>query len=183
LSGTASLSGSSATITHRPADRADFPAILALNRAYVAVLSPLDEARLATLHACAALHRVVEVDGDVAAFMLAMREDSPYDGANFRWFVQRHERFLYVDRIVVARHAQGHGIGRLLYRLAIALAAHARVPWLTCEVDVEPPNPTSQRFHRQLGFRQEGRRQLDGGKTVAMLALEVPPATGPARHG
>lgn len=38
----------------RDATPADFPAILALNQAFVAVLSPLDGARLAHLHEHAA---------------------------------------------------------------------------------------------------------------------------------
>jgi len=157
----------------RDANAADFPAILALNQAHVSVLSPLDAPRLAALHACAALHRVVERQGRVAAFLLAFREGAGYDGANFQWFAQRYARFLYVDRIVVADDAQGQGIGALLYRDAIAAAARGRVPYLTCEIDIEPPNRVSQRFHGRLGFRAFGRRRLDGGKTVGMQLLEI----------
>lgn len=158
----------------RDANAADFPAILALNQTHVAVLSPMDAPRLAQLHACAALHRVVERDGTVVAFMLAFREGAGYDGANFQWFARRYGRFLYVDRIVVADSEQGRGIGGLLYRDAIALAARERVPHLTCEIDVEPPNLTSQRFHERLGFHAVGRRRLDGGKMVGMQVLEIP---------
>lgn len=131
-------------MTLREAGAADFPAILALNQAYVAVLSPLDDSRLRALHACAALHRVIEQDGGIAAFMLAFREGAEYDGANFCWFARRYERFLYVDRIVVAGSEQARGFGSLLYRDAIAVAARQHVPYLTCEVDSDPPNTVSQ---------------------------------------
>lgn len=157
----------------RDATPADFPAILALNEAFVAVLSPLDGGRLAQLHAQAAWHRVIEQNGRIAAFLLAFRENADYDGANFRWFAQRYARFLYVDRIVVAGGGQAQGTGSRLYRDARALASADAVPLITCEFDIEPPNPTSARFHDTQGFREVGQRKLDGGKIVSMQVLDV----------
>ncbi len=57
----------------RDATPADFAAILELNEAFVAVLSPLDAAGLTQLHAQAAMHRVIARDGRVEAFLLAFR--------------------------------------------------------------------------------------------------------------
>lgn len=158
----------------RDATPADFPAILALNEAFVAVLSPLDHARLARLHAQAALHRVVETAGRVEAFLLALREGADYDSPNYRWFAQHHPRFLYVDRVVVAGDAQVRGAGRALYRELYAQAVRDAVPLLACEFDLEPPNPASARFHAALGFREIGRQSLYGGrKTVSLQVLNV----------
>jgi predicted GNAT superfamily acetyltransferase len=158
----------------RDATPADFPAILALNEAFVSVLSPLDDARLRRLHAQAALHRVIEQDGRIEAFLLVLREGADYDSPNYRWFAQRYARFLYVDRIVVAADTHERGAGTQLYRDAYALASRDQVPFMTCEFDVEPPNPASERFHARLGFREVGRQQLHGGrKTVSLQALDV----------
>lgn len=157
----------------RDATPADFRAILALNEAFVAVLSPLDAERLAQLHAQAALHRVVEHDGRIEAFLLAFREGAAYDGANYGWFAQRHRRFLYVDRVVVAAGGQAQGAGSRLYRDVVALASAEQVPVITCEFDIEPPNPVSARFHARQGFREIGRRQLEGGKLVSMQLRDV----------
>jgi len=158
----------------RDATPADFAAILDLNEAFVAVLSPLDGERLARLHAQAALHRVIEQDGRIEAFLLALREGADYDSANYRWFAQRYARFLYVDRIVVAGSMQARGAGRRLYHDAYAQASRHAVPFLTCEFDIVPPNPVSARFHAKLGFHEVGRQQLDGGsKTVSLQALNV----------
>jgi predicted GNAT superfamily acetyltransferase len=158
----------------RDATPADFAAILALNEAFVAVLSPLDAARLARLHAQAAWHRVAEVEGRVTAFLLALREGAAYDSPNYRWFAQRYPRFLYVDRVVVAGDEQARGAGTLLYRELHAQARRDAVPWITCEFDLEPPNPASARFHARLGFREVGRQSLYGGsKTVSLQALDV----------
>jgi len=55
-----------------------------------------------------------------------------------------------------------------------ARASHDDVPLITCEFDIEPPNPASERFHAKLGFREIGRQQLDSGrKTVSLQALDV----------
>jgi predicted GNAT superfamily acetyltransferase len=158
----------------RDARPADFPVILDLNAAFVAVLSPLDGKRLAQLHAHAALHRVIENEGRIEAFLLAFREGADYDSPNYRWFAQRYARFLYVDRIVVAADTHARGAGSMLYRDAIALARRDAVPIITCEFDIEPPNPASARFHASQGFREVGRQQLHGGrKTVSLQALDV----------
>lgn len=165
----------------RDAGPADFPAILELNRIWVAVLSPLDAARLARLHAQAALHRVIEHDGRVAAFLLAFREGADYDGANYQWFARRYARFLYVDRVVVAGDEQARGMGSGLYRDAIAQTARDSVPCITCEFDIEPPNVVSRRFHERLGFRAVGERRLDGGKAVSMQVLDITVGDAPMR--
>ena len=92
----------------------------------------------------------------------------------FRWFARRYPRFLYVDRIVVAGSTQARGAGSRLYRELHALAVHDAVPLITCEFDIEPPNPASERFHARLGFREVGRQLLHGGrKTVSLQALDV----------
>lgn len=157
----------------RDATPADFPAILALNHAFVAVLSPLDEARLAHLHAQAAQHRVIERDGEVLAFLLTLREATDYDSPNYRWFAARYPRFLYVDRIVVSALAQGLGAGRQLYRDAYRHALGHALPVLVCEYDIAPPNPASARFHAGLGFREVGTQTLGAGKQVSLRALEI----------
>jgi len=38
-----------------------------------------------------------------------------YDSPNYLWFRQRYPRFVYVDRVVVARAMRGRGYARLLY--------------------------------------------------------------------
>jgi predicted GNAT superfamily acetyltransferase len=85
----------------------DFPAILTLNAESVDFLSPLDAPRLQHLHAQAAYHRVVVVQGAVVAFLLAFREGADYDSPNYRWFARHDPRFLYIDRVVVAAARRG----------------------------------------------------------------------------
>ena len=153
----------------RPATAADFPAILALNAALVHFLSPLDEARLRLLHAQAAYHRVVEIDSSIAAFLLAFREGAAYDSPNYRWFAQHYNEFLYIDRVVVDPAQQGRGLGARLYDDLFAYAQVAGVATVTCEFDLDPPNPGSQKFHARFGFREVGTQWVAGGKKQVSL--------------
>ena len=155
----------------RAAGVADFAAIVALNAAEVQHTSAMDEARLAELHAMAAYHKVAVVDGEVAAFLLAFREDAPYRNDNHGWFVARYPRFLYVDRIVVGAVGAGLGLGSLLYRDLFDTARADGVPIVCCEYNIEPPNEPSRRFHDKFGFHEVGSQWLDGGKKRVSLQI------------
>lgn len=140
----------------RDAAVADFAAVLALNAESEHFLSPMDAPRLARLHRQAAYHRVVEIGGEVGAFLLAFREGADYDSPNFRWFAARYDAFLYIDRIVVGQSHRGKGIGIGLYEDLFAFATQAGVATMTCEFDIDPSNETSRRFHARFGFREAG---------------------------
>ena len=157
----------------RAAAPADFPALLALNAESVHFLSPLDPARLQHLHAQAAYHRVLEVDGRVSAFLLALREGADYDSPNYRWFAQRYGEFLYIDRVVVGATQQGRGLGAQLYADLFAFARARGVAQVTCEFDLDPPNPASAAFHARFGFREVGTQWLDGGRKQVSLQARV----------
>jgi predicted GNAT superfamily acetyltransferase len=161
-------------MTLRAATVQDFPALLALNEAFVRYLSPLSPPRLAQLHEESALHLVLERSGEVLAFLIALREGADYDSVNYRWFAQHCRSFLYIDRIVVGPAARGMGAGSKLYHRGFDHAAAAGVPWLTCEFDLEPPNPASEQFHRKFGFREVGRQRVaQGRKLVSLQAAAV----------
>ncbi|MET0280233.1 MAG: GNAT family N-acetyltransferase [Steroidobacteraceae bacterium] len=148
-------------------------------------LSPLTPARLVELDEATELSLVVEHEGVVAAFLLAFREGAAYDSVNYRWFGQRYASFLYIDRVVISAALQGQGVGSALYRHVVAHATAAQVPWVTCEIDIEPPNPVSVRFHQRLGFREVGRQTVPGGKQVSLqaFATALPVAVDPASPG
>jgi predicted GNAT superfamily acetyltransferase len=159
------------TLALRAANEADFPAILALNDESVHFLSPLDDARLAALHAEAALHQVAVDAGEIAAFLIALREGAKYDSENYRWFAARYLRFLYVDRVVVGAAHRGKQLGARLYEALFAFARASEVSTIACEYDVDPPNPAAQRFHARLAFREIGTQVVAGGKKRVSLQL------------
>ncbi|HAP42579.1 MAG: hypothetical protein A2087_11315 [Spirochaetes bacterium GWD1_61_31] len=163
----------------RRAVPADFAAIVALNSGEVRHTSPMDGARLRQLDALAAWHQLAVLDGQPAAFILALRDHVAYRNDNYEWFAARQASFLYIDRIVVGQAFQHHGLGRRLYRDCFAFAAQAGIPYLACEYNVEPPNPPSAAFHAAHGFVEVGSQWLtaaDGSrKRVSMQLAPVPP--------
>jgi uncharacterized protein len=152
----------------RGIDDTDTPSVLALNLESEAVLSPMDATRYAHLRAQAEYARVLDEDGGVVAFLLAFREGADYDSPNYRWFADRYETFLYIDRVVVAVSHQGRGLGALLYDDLFAFARASGVARITCEFDIDPPNAASERFHARRGFREVGTQSLPTGKRVSL---------------
>jgi predicted GNAT superfamily acetyltransferase len=150
---------------------ADFARILELNDSVVEYTSPKSLERLRELVQLSCYCRVAEVDGEVAAFLLAMRDGVPYVNDNFGWFAERMSSFIYVDRIVVGAACAGLGIGSLLYRDLFSVARSQGVATVTCEYNIQPPNPGSQRFHDKFGFRELGQQWVaDGTKRVSLQA-------------
>lgn len=164
----------------RDAIDTDFNRIVALNAAVVRETSAMDLARLQQLHALAFHHRVAVVDGEVAGFLLAMRDGAAYANDNFEWFAARYPRFVYVDRIVVDAAAAGTGIGRRLYDDLFDRARRLGIDVVACEYNLEPPNPASKAFHDRFGFREVGRQHVaDGTKLVSLQIAEPADAAAP----
>lgn len=161
-------------MTIRPATASDHARIVALNEAEVAQTSAMDTVRLAELDGLACAHWVVEQNGEVIAFLLAMDHGAAYENDNFDWFAARLPRFVYVDRIVVDAASAGHGIGRRLYDALFAYARDRGIDAIVCEYNLDPPNPGSRAFHDRFGFREIGQQVVAGGsKRVSMQLLNL----------
>jgi predicted GNAT superfamily acetyltransferase len=152
----------------QPLDPAQASHVRALNNQHAEELSWLDADRLVELIARAFLARRI---GGVEAFLLAFDQDADYDSPNFLGFRARYPRFVYVDRIVVARSARGRGHARRLYDDLFLNALRAGHERIVCEVNRDPPNPASDAFHAALGFSEVGLAAIHGGsKTVRYLS-------------
>jgi predicted GNAT superfamily acetyltransferase len=156
----------------RPLESYDLPAVVAMNNAAVPAVPPTTREEIARLVVVAGLAVVAEVEpGRPVGFLLAMDPGVGYESENYRWFSERGDSFVYVDRIVVADGQRGSGIGRALYDAAFARAAELGRAEVTCEVNVRPPNPSSLAFHARLGFEKLGEQETKGGAyRVALLA-------------
>jgi predicted GNAT superfamily acetyltransferase len=158
----------------RPATGEDWPAILELNSEWEHFTSPLDTDSLADLHAQAAYHRVAIRDGKVVGFLLALREGADYSSPNYVWFDRRGGNFLYIDRVIVSGEAQGRGIAADLYDDVFEFARASGIERLVCEVNHEPPNEPSRRFHEKLGFSQLATQWVsEGTKEVSLLEILI----------
>lgn len=157
----------------RDAVAADHAAILALNNGAVPHVNALSVEDLAWLSGHAIFFRVVEDAVGVLGFALVLPSGGDYWSDNYKWFAARYDRFVYLDRVVIADRARRRGAGRALYD---ALFAFVRGAWprVTLEVNLRPPNPDSERFHAALGFTTVGVREYnDGASAVLMMVREM----------
>lgn len=151
----------------REPTRTDWPRLLELNQASVSELSALDEARLRMVLSLAYRSLVVEDEGQVVGFAIAMAPGVPYDSNNYRWFSENFEEFLYLDRVAVAESMRRRGIGAQLYdAMESAAQSFGR---MVCEVNVVPPNETSLAFHESRGYGEIGRLEHNPEKVVALM--------------
>ena len=103
-----------------------------------------------------------------------LREGAPYLNDNYAWFAARYPQFIYVDRIVVGAEFAGLKIGSRLYEDLFGYARSQGIKAITCEYNIQPPNPASQRFHDKFGFKELGRQWVaHGTKLVSLQAAEV----------
>jgi predicted GNAT superfamily acetyltransferase len=163
-------------VTLRDVIRADWPALLALNLASVRELSELNEERLQAILSFAHRSLVVESAGEVVAFALVIAPGSAYDSRNYRWFGDRFERFLYLDRVVVADGQRRRGIATRLYDAMEDIAASFER--MVCDVNVRPPNDASLAFHGARGYVEVGRLAHGSEKVVALMSKELEPGGG-----
>lgn len=113
-------------------------------------------------------------DAEVSAFCLTFAKGVPYASPNYRWFSDRYDNFVYLDRIAVASQRQNRGYGAALYGAVEQLmAVEGTTTLLTCEVNLQPPNPGSLRFHRRLGFGEVGQQESKPGLIVSLLAKHI----------
>jgi uncharacterized protein len=140
-------------------------ALLSLNARHEVETSPLDRAALAKMIE-GAFYSTSYGDGH-DGFLIAFDQNSDYTSINFLWFKARYDRFVYVDRVIVAEAMRGHGLARLFYQnlfVRARAAGHARI---LCEINIDPPNPGSLAFHAALGFAEIEQVEIANGKIVS----------------
>jgi len=162
----------------RPAEAADLARMLELNNAAVPAVNELTADEMAWFldvsHCCL----VAELPGSTAVSPVALLvgldgPGVPYESANYGWFSERYERFLYVDRVVVEPSAYRSGVGRAFYEI-FAQSANGHTH-LCAEVNTVPRNDRSLAFHDALGFEALGEFSGEGpvetaAKVVMMYA-------------
>nr|WP_042198394.1 GNAT family N-acetyltransferase [Kibdelosporangium sp. MJ126-NF4]CEL23371.1 acetyltransferase, GNAT family [Kibdelosporangium sp. MJ126-NF4]CTQ96893.1 acetyltransferase, GNAT family [Kibdelosporangium sp. MJ126-NF4] len=158
------------SVTLKPTDA---ESILAMNNTAVPNVNEATEAELAALLEMSDL-TVALKDGDtLLGFVLTLPPGVDYASENYRFFSERYDNFVYVDRIVVGEQARNRGVGAKLYDLIGEYAAERGIPRVLCEVNLEPPNPGSLRFHKRIGFVEVGQQRTKGGTyLVSLLAKE-----------
>ena len=98
-------------------------------------------------------------------FIFLYDEKTEYDSLNYSYFKNRYQKFLYVDRIIIAGEHQKKGYGQQLYDFVID--TH-NPDIFCCEVNITPPNRQSLSFHHKYGFKEIGQQNVYN-KVVSLL--------------
>ena len=88
-------------------------------------------------------------------FVLCLSPKTTYSSLNYAWFNKKYEDFIYVDRIAVSTVQRDEGIGSKLYEEVIFYSKENSTS-IAAEVNLNPPNPGSMRFHKRFGFEEVG---------------------------
>ncbi|PIT99499.1 MAG: GNAT family N-acetyltransferase [Bdellovibrionales bacterium CG10_big_fil_rev_8_21_14_0_10_45_34] len=157
----------------RRAEQNDLDEILAINDRFVPKVSKVDKLWLQKYLAEATVFDIVESEGKPVAYIIAMTPDADYQSENFLWFKKRYADFLYIDRVAVKLGFHSIGIGKSLYNYLFNTYKDVSQK-ITCEVNIDPPNPQSLGFHSALGFKEVGQQDTKGNTIrVAMLLKEL----------
>ena len=162
-----------ADIMIRETKPTDVAAIGAINAAGWPGVAPLTLMEIDAIAAGIIRCWVAEKDDAILGYLIAYAARDEYAGEEFAWLQRKYATFLYIDQIAVAPHGRREGAGSALYRVAADYALARGFDSLTCEVNVEPPNPVSLRFHHTLGFQDIGVLHTRDGRTVALLRLDL----------
>lgn len=155
----------------------DLSAVMRLNNDNVPAVSLIDldelqqDLRLAE-HALVITDTATsEPHGFCTTFASGISEDL---GVNYAWFADRYPAYVYLDRVVIDTPFQSRGQGELLYdELERRIRATGTTDLFVCEVNLQPRNEGSLRFHARLGFEQVGEQESKPGLVVAMLAKRL----------
>ena len=128
----------------------------------------LKDERLNLLIKLASYCKVAKLKGELAGFLLCLPENNDpnlfYDSPNYQWVSERYSNFIYIDRISVLPKFQNEKIGSALYTDLIYFSALNGYNDILCEVNIQPPNPGSIRFHKRFDFEECGSQLTEAGK-------------------
>ncbi len=151
----------------------DIDAALELNNLNAPAVGEIDRTQLEFLIEHSLYSFAIGADM-LHAFCITFAPGAPYTSVNYQWFSQNYSEFVYLDRIVVSEKMRNNSLGAKLYAAVEQRMIKDRcAPILTCEVNLNPPNIGSIRFHNRIGFREVGQQDSKPGLTVSLLAKNL----------
>jgi len=124
----------------------------------VGSLDSLDQQK--KLLSVSSYHSILLEDDELIGFAICFRESRSYWSENYKYFENKLDRFLYVDRIAIRSEYRRQGHAKRMYEDIFNFANQDELT-VTAEVNTKPANQGSIRFHEYMGFKEVGVRSFD----------------------
>ena len=142
-------------------NEAQLQSIYDLNQANTPEVGSLESMNhLKKLIELSAYNLLVLDDDEIVGFIICMREGSVYRSENYKFFVQKLKKFLYVDRVAIDEQYRRVGLGQAIYENIFIHAAKNDLP-IALEVNTQPVNQPSLNFHEKMGFDKVGAKSFE----------------------
>tara|TARA_X000000368_G_C23026066_1_gene710236 strand:+ start:105 stop:611 length:507 start_codon:yes stop_codon:yes gene_type:complete len=105
-------------------------------------------------------HSILLRDNQLIGFSICFREAQPYWSENFKYFKQKLDRFLYIDRIAIHSEYRRRGYAKRMYEDIFDMATKDDL-FVTAEVNTSPKNEDSLKFHDHMGFIEVGQKSFN----------------------
>jgi len=105
-------------------------------------------------------HSLLLENDELIGFSICFREACPYWSENFKYFQNKLDGFLYIDRIAIHHEHRRKGHAKRMYEDIFHFASHDNLI-TTAEVNTKPMNHGSLCFHENMGFLEVGKRSYD----------------------
>ena len=134
---------------------ANIEAIWAINEQGLPGTGRVSEQEISDLLQFSSLSVGVFDGNELLGFVICLPPRTRYGSLNYQWFNDHYNAFVYVDRIAVSTLQRNQGVGTKLYDAVVAYSKEGKIP-IAAEVNLNPPNPGSIRFHERFHFEQVG---------------------------
>ena len=154
----------------RPLTQSDVHSIWLINEQGLPGTGQVSEEEVSYLLKLSTLSFGIFRKEELVGFVICLSPRTEYKSLNYGWFNEKYDDFIYVDRIAVSLDQRNKGIGSKIYEEVIVYSQEHETP-VAAEVNLNPPNPGSMRFHNRFGFEEVGVLHHKE-KSVTMLLLE-----------
>ena len=151
----------------RTMKQSDLSTVLKINQENVPAVGSETYASLDFIYSCSSVALVIEIDRQVVGYCLVLPPSTSYDSPNYQYFHKCYDHFIYLDRIAISSKYRNLGWGPKLYEEVVK---RTEADWFTLEVNIEPPNMGSLRFHLREGFSEIAQEETRPGKIVSLMS-------------
>ena len=150
------------------ATRYDLKSILLLNQDSIPAVSSSNLQMMEHFLMICDYFKICQLNGEIIGFLNALLPSKDYKSEHYKWFNDRYESFIYVDRIIFNESYQNQGYGTVFYNDLIKSIKNTSLD-IACEINIKPYNKKSINFHNKYGFNEVGRKDINIEKSVMYM--------------